>query len=391
MTSADRLAELSEHGVSVWLDSLSRGRLRGGGLAALVRDRHVVGVTTNPTIFEQALADSSDYASQVQDLGLRGVSSEEATRSIIGYDVRWACDVLRPVFDRTGGVDGRVSIEVDPRVAHNTAKTVAEARASQWLITRLNVMIKMPVADAGPNAITAATAAGISVNVTLVFGLKRYAAVINAYLRGLEQAATTGVDSTTIRSVASLFVSRVDTEIDARLNRMGTDEARALRGKSGIANARLAYEHYEAVITSPRWRQLEARGATRQRPLWASTGVKNPAYPTTMYVTQLVAPDTVNTMPEATLAAVADHARIGTDTIQSSYEEAAAVLETLPRVGVDYEDVMSTLERDGVQKFVDSWNDLLAGLQAALCAGSEHRPRMQSNNHRPNPGPPPDF
>jgi transaldolase len=330
MISADRLAELSEHGVSVWLDSLSRGRLHGGGLAALVGDRHVVGVTTNPTIFEQALADSSDYASQVQDLGLRGVSSEEAARSMIGYDVRWACDVLRPVFDRADGVDGRVSIEVDPRVAHDTAKTVAEARASQWLINRPNVMIKMPATDAGLNAIAAATAAGISVNVTLVFGLKRYAAVIDAYLGGLEQAATTGVDLTTIRSVASLFVSRVDTEIGARLNRMGTVEARALRGKSGIANARLAYEHCEAVIASPRWRQLEARGATRQRPIWASTGVKNPAYPDMMYVTQLVGPDTVNTMPEATLAAVADHARIGKDTIQSSYEEAAAVLETLP-------------------------------------------------------------
>jgi len=225
-----------------------------------------------------------------------------------------------PVFDRTGGVDGRVSIEVDPRVAHDTAKTVAEARALQWLIARPNVMIEIAATAAGLGAITAATAAGISVDVTLVFGLKCYAAVIDAYLRGLEQAATTGVDLTTIRSVASLFVSRVDTEMDARLNRLGTVEAQALRGNSGITNAGLAYEHDEAVIGSPRWRQLEAGGATRQRPLWASTGVKNPAYPDTMYVTQLVAPDTVNTMPEATLTAVADHAQIGTDTIQSKSE-----------------------------------------------------------------------
>jgi transaldolase len=296
---------------------------------------------------------------------------------MIGYDVRWACDVLRPVYNRTGGVDGQVSLEVDPRVAHDTAKTVAEARALQWLIARPNVMIKIPGTDAGLGAITAATAEGISVNVTLVFGLKRYAAVIDAYLGGLERAATAGVDPTTIRSVASLFVPRVDTEIDALLDKIGTGEVQALRGRSGIANARLAHEHYEAVIASPRWRQLEARGATRQRPLWASTGVKNPTYPDTMYVTQLVAPDTVNTMPEATLDAVADHAEFGTDTIQSGYEEAAAVLEALPHVGVDYEDVISTLERDGVQRFVDSWTDLLANLQAVLFNKTEHRSPMQ--------------
>src|SRR4051794_4347326 len=358
MTDVDRLAELSDHGVSIWLDSLNRERLRSGGLAALVRDRHVVGVTTNPTIFQQALANGAHYASQVHDLGLRGVSPEEAARSLIGYDVRWACDVLRPVYDRSDGLDGYVSIEVDPSVAHDPEKTVAEARALHWLIARPNVMIKIPATDAGLAAITAATAEGISVNVTLVFGLRRYAAVIDAYLSGLERAAAAGLELRTIRSVASLFVSRVDTEIDGRLDKVGTADAHELLGRAGIANSRLAYQHYEAVISTPRWRRLEAQGATRQRPLWASTGVKNPAYPDTMYVTQLVAPDTVNTMPEATLNAVADHAEFGTDTIQNSYEDAAIVLEALTHVGVDQEDVMSTLERDGVRKFVDSWNEL---------------------------------
>lgn len=378
MIHGDRLAQLSDHGVSIWLDSLNRERLRLGGLAALVRDRHVVGITTNPTIFQQALAHGAQYDSQLHDLGLRGVSPEEAARSLIGSDVRWACDVLRPVYDRTGGVDGYVSIEVDPSVAHDADKTLAEARALHWLIARPNVMIKIPATDAGLDAITAATAEGISVNVTLVFGLRRYAAVIDAYLSGLERAAAAGIDLRTIRSVASLFVSRVDTEMDARLDKVGTADARALLGKAGIATARLAYQHYEAVIATPRWRRLEAQGASRQRPLWASTGVKNPAYPDTMYVTQLVAPDTVNTMPEATLNAVADHAEFGTDTIHGAYENAASVLEGITGVGVDYEDVMSTLEREGVQKFVDSWNELLSNLRTALCAERDRRSPMRS-------------
>src|SRR3954447_26223991 len=373
MSQVDRLAELSDRDVSIWLDSLNRERLGGGGLAALVRDRHVVGVTTNPTIFQQALAHGAQYDSQIHDLGLRGISPEEAARSMIGYDVRWACDVLRPVYDRTGGLDGYVSIEVDPSVAHDTEKTVAEARALHWLIARPNVMIKIPATKAGLAAIAAATAEGISVNVTLIFGLTRYASVMDAYLGGLERAAAAGLDLRTIRSVASLFVSRVDTEIDGRLNKVGTADARALLGKAGIANARLAYKHYEAVIATPRWRRLEEQGAARQRPLWASTGVKDPAYPDTMYVTQLVAPDSVNTMPESTLDAVADHAEIGLGTIQSSYEDATTVFEALPRVGVDYEDVMNALERDGVQKFVDSWDELLSELRAALCAARDRQ------------------
>lgn len=378
MIHGDRLAELSDLGVSIWLDSLNRERLRGGGLADLVCDRHVVGVTTNPTIFQQALAHGAEYDSQVHDLALRGVSPEEAARSLIGYDVRWACDVLRPVYDRSDGRDGYVSIEVDPSVAHDADKTVAEARALHGLIARPNVMIKIPATDAGLDAITAATAEGISVNVTLIFGLTRYAAVIDAYLSGLERAAAAGVDLRTIRSVASLFVSRVDTEIDRRLDRVGTVDARALLGRAGIANARLAYKHHEAVTATPRWRRLEERGATRQRPLWASTGVKNSAYPDTMYVTQLVAPDVVNTMPEATLHAVADHAEFGTDPIQSSYEDATTVLEALPRVGIDYEHAMTTLEREGVQKFVDSWNELLSKLRAALSTERRRQPQMQS-------------
>src|SRR3954453_2626004 len=267
MSQVDRLAELSDRDVSIWLDSLNRERLDGGGLAALVRDRHVVGVTTNPTIFQRALAHGAQYDSQIHDLGRRGVSPEEAARSLIGCDVRWACDTLRPVYDRTGGVDGYVSIEVDPSVAHDRDKTVAEARALHWLIARPNVMIKIPATDAGLDAITAAIAEGIRVNVTLVFGRKRDAAGIDAYLSGLERAAAAGLDLRTIRSVASLFVSRVDTEIDGRLDKVGTADAHELLGKAGIANSRLAYQHYEAVVAAPRRRRLEAQGATRQRRL----------------------------------------------------------------------------------------------------------------------------
>lgn len=366
MSAVDTLAELSGCGVSIWLDSLSRDRLESGGLAALARDRHVVGVTSNPAIFEQALRGSAAYDGQLRDLAVRGVPLEEAARLLTAYDVRWACDVLRDVHERTGGLDGRVSIEVDPRVADDAEKTIAEARALWWLVARPNAMIKIPATRAGLAAIAAATAEGISVNVTLIFGLDRYDEVMAAYLTGLEQAVAAGVDVSTIRSVASFFVSRIDTEVDARLNVIGSEPARALCGQVGVANARLAYQRYEAMIRSERWRRLEAAGAHRQRPLWASTGVKNPAYSDTLYVTSLIAADTVNTMPEATLDAVADHGRIEAGAITSAYAQAAGVLPELARLGIEYDDVVERLERQGVRRFVDAWSRLLEHLRESL-------------------------
>ena len=361
------LRALASEGVSIWLDDLSRHRLATGNLADLVQ-RGVVGVTTNPSIFEAALRASADYATQVSDLAARGVDVEEAIRMITAYDVRWACDVLRPAYDASDGVDGRVSIEVDPRKAHDTEGSVAEARGLWWLVDRPNAYIKIPAMVEGLPAISRALADGISVNVTLIFSLDRYRAVMDAYLTGLEQASAAGKDIASITSVASFFVSRVDTETDARLDKIGTPEALALKGKAGIANARLAYEAYEQVLATPRWQALAAKGAKPQRPLWASTGVKNPAYDDTMYVVELVAPDTVNTMPEKTFDAVADHGVISGDTVRPRYAEAHATFEQLSAVGVDLGDVVRVLEVEGVQKFEAAWGDLLDSLRQALAA-----------------------
>jgi transaldolase len=367
-TSTDALADLSAQDVSIWLDDISRERLQSGNLAGLIANKHVVGVTSNPTIFQKALEKGSAYDEQTRDLAARGVSLEEAVRLLTSYDIRWGCDVLRPVYERTDGKDGRVSIEVDPRIANDTVKTTAEAKALWWLVDRPNVMIKIPATKAGLPAITAATAAGISVNVTLIFGLERYDAVMDAYLTGLEQAHAAGIDLSTIRSVASFFVSRVDTEIDKRLEKLGTEDAVALRGKAGIANARLAYQHYEHVFTADRWAALKAAGAHEQRPLWASTGVKDPSYDDTMYVVQLVAPNTVNTMPEATLNAVADHGAVVGDEVTANYGDAQSVLDRLAAIGISYDDVVELLELEGVQKFEDAWNQLLEGVQGQLDA-----------------------
>jgi transaldolase len=365
---SDVLADLSGEGVSIWLDDISRERLQTGNLAELIASKHVVGVTSNPTIFQKALEKGSAYDEQTRDLAVRGVSLEEAVRLLTSYDIRWACDVLRPVFDETDGKDGRVSIEVDPRIAHDTAKTTAEAKALWWLVDRPNVMIKIPATQGGLASITAATAAGISVNVTLIFSLERYDAVMDAYLTGLEQAHAAGIDLSTIRSVASFFVSRVDTEIDKRLGKIGTDEAKALLGKAAIANARLAYEHYEKIFGSTRWTALAAAGAHPQRPLWASTGVKDPSYDDTMYVIDLVAANTVNTMPEATLDAVADHGVVRGDTVSGTYAEAQQVLDALAGLGIEYDEVVELLEVEGVQKFEDAWTQLLDGVQGQLDA-----------------------
>ncbi|TAL25974.1 MAG: transaldolase [Frankiales bacterium] len=355
------LADLSAAGVAVWLDDLSRERLRSGNLAELVRDRSVVGVTTNPSIFQAALSDGAAYDDQVADLALRGTDVAEAVRMLTTYDVRWACDVLREVHDRTDGVDGRVSIEVDPRVAHDPERTVAEAKALWWLVDRPNLFIKIPATLAGLPAITRVLAQGISVNVTLIFSLARYDAVMDAYLDGMEQAKANGHDLSRLGSVASFFVSRVDSAIDGLLG-----EGHELRGQAGIANARLAYQHYEAVFTSDRWKALEAAGARPQRPLWASTGVKDPAYDDTQYVVELVAPGTVNTMPEKTLEAVADHGVVRGDTVTGAYAEAQQVLDALKAAGIDYDEVVEQLEVEGVSKFEASWDELVASVTEQL-------------------------
>jgi transaldolase len=351
--------------VSVWLDDLSRERLTTGSLAAL-RDRGVSGVTTNPTIFAKAITDADAYDGQVRDLKLRQAPADQALRDLTAYDVRQACDVLRPVYEATNGVDGRVSIEVDPRIAHDTDRTVAEARALWWLVDRPNLFVKIPAAKQSLPAITACLAEGISINVTLIFSLARYGEVIEAFLAGLEGARAAGRDLSRIASVASFFVSRVDTETDRRLDKTGTPQAAALRGKAAIANARLAYQRYEEMLATARWRALEQAGARPQRPLWASTSVKDPTYSDTRYVTGLVAPGVVNTMPEATLNAVADHGDVPDDSIHGTYEQSRAVLDDLAAVGIDYDDVVQALEDQGVTVFDASWDNLGQRLSAAL-------------------------
>jgi transaldolase len=362
----DALKRLSDEGVAIWLDDLSRKRITSGNLAELIDQQHVVGVTTNPTIFQKAISQGDGYDQQLTDLAARKVTVEEAIRMITTADVRDAADILRPLFDATDGKDGRVSIEVDPRLAHNTRATVAEARQLAWLVDRPNTLIKIPATQAGLPAITETIANGISVNVTLIFSLERYRAVMDAYLTGLEKARERGLDLSKIHSVASFFVSRVDTEIDRRIDELGTDEAKALRGRAGVANARLAYQAYEEVFSSDRWSALENAGANRQRPLWASTGVKDKAYKDTMYVEELVAPNTVNTMPEATLQATEDHGEIRGDAIKGTYEQARADLDALEKLGISYDDVVQVLEDEGVEKFESSWNDLLKSTEAEL-------------------------
>jgi len=366
----DGLAQLSAAGVSVWLDDISRERLTTGNLADLIRDRHVVGVTSNPTIFAHALASGSAYDGQLADLETRGVGLEEAARAITTYDIRWACDVLRPVYDATSGVDGRVSIEVDPRIARDTAKTIAEARALWWLVDRPNLFIKIPATEQGLPAITQCLSEGISVNVTLIFSLERYGQVIDAFFAGMEQAGQAGHDLATIASVASFFVSRMDTEVDRRLEKIGTAEAAALRGKAAIANARLAYELYEERFATPRWEALRQAGARPQRPLWASTSTKDPAFPDTMYVEELVAPGTVNTMPEATLHAMADHGKVRGDTASSGYDQARQVFADLEALGIGYQDVVTVLEDEGVAKFEASWQEMLETISTELAAAN---------------------
>ena len=364
--SDDALAQLTAAGVAVWLDDISRERLSTGNLEMLMRDLHVRGVTSNPTIFAKAISSGSAYQGQIADLAVRGVSVDEAARSITTYDIRWACDVLRPVYDQTEGLDGRVSIEVDPRLARDTAKTIAEARALWWLVDRPNLFIKIPATAEGLPAITQCLSEGISVNVTLIFSLQRYEEVIDAFMAGLESASG---DITQLASVASFFVSRVDTEVDDRLDKLGTPEAAALRGTAALANARLAYELFEKKFATPRWSALSARGARVQRPLWASTSVKDPSFADTMYVVELVAPDTVNTMPESTMHATQAHGTIRGDTIHGTYDASRRVIQQLEALGISYDDVVTVLENEGVQKFEASWNELLGTIKAEMAAG----------------------
>ncbi len=366
MGSTDTLQALSEAGVSIWLDDLSRQRINSGNLAALITDRHVVGVTSNPTIFAHALVHAEDYAEQVGELAARGASVDEAVREITVADVQLACDVFSGTWETTGGVDGRVSLEVDPRLARQTEATLAQARELWKVVDRPNLMIKIPATVEGLPAITGALADGISVNVTLVFSVQRHREVMVAFLAGLEQARANGHDLTAIASVASFFVSRVDTEVDNRLEAIGTEPALALRGQAAVANARLAYAAYQQEFATERWARLEEAGARPQRPLWASTGVKNPAYPDTKYVTELIAPGVVNTMPDKTLFALADHGEMPGDQVSGTAEQAQRTFDELVGAGIDLDDVFVVLEREGVEKFDASWTELGETVAAQL-------------------------
>src|ERR1700735_2434199 len=378
MNSFERLAN---SGTSVWLDDLSRPLLQSGELEWMVANGTIVGVTTNPTIFSKSISAGSGYDEQLRELALRGTAIGEALRLLTAWDVRAACDILRPVYEGSGKRDGRVSIEVDPRIAGDAERTAAEARGLWWLVDRPNLFIKIPATRAGLPAITKSLAEGISINVTLIFSLDRYGAVLDAFMTGLEQRAARGEDLVGIESVASFFVSRVDTEVDRRLRKIGDDDlslaadTRHLFGQAAVANARLAYEIYAAAQSSDRWKALSAQGAKLQRLLWASTGVKDKAFPATRYVTELVAPDTVNTMPKATLAAVEMYDGAIADAVTNRYAEATAVVASLAKLGVDLGDVADVLEQQGVASFAQSWDDLIESVQERLeNAGADAMP-----------------
>jgi transaldolase len=369
----DPLGDLTAAGVAVWLDDLSRELLADGGLQSLVAGRHVVGVTTNPTIFAAALSRGDRYDAQLASLAAGGADVDTAVLAVTTDDVRAACDVLAPVHERTAGLDGCVSIEVDPRLSRDATATAEMARRLWTTVSRDNLYIKIPATQEGLAAITEVVGEGISVNVTLIFSLDRYRAVMDAYLSGLEQAQAAGRDLSAIRSVASFFISRVDTEVDTRLDQAGTPKAAALKGQAAIANARLAYQACEQLTATERWQRLARLGARPQRPLWASTGVKNPAYPDTRYVEELIAPGTVNTMPGPTLEAFADHGQASGDTITGTYDAADQVLRQLAAAGIDFDDVTEFLERDGLAKFEKSWSELGATVAAEM-ARQHHAP-----------------
>jgi len=370
-TTQTPTAALSAAGVSIWLDDLSRERINSGGLQKLIAEKNVVGVTTNPTIFATALSKGEAYDEQVRQLAASGASVDEAIFEITTDDVANASDIFHETYEKSNGVDGRVSIEVEPGLAHDAAATVETAKKLRAKVDKANVMIKIPATVEGIDAIADTIAEGISVNVTLIFSLDRYRKVIDAYLTGLERAQKAGIDLSGIRSVASFFVSRVDTEVDKQLSALGTDEAEALKSKAGIANARLAYQVYEQEFATDRAKRLVEAGANEQRPLWASTGVKDPSLPDTLYVEALVAPNVVNTMPEKTLDATFDHGNITGDTVTSTYAESQDVLDKLAALGISYDEVTETLEREGVEKFNVSWGELVETVKNALEGASK--------------------
>ncbi len=360
--------QLSDVGVSIWLDDLSRDRIASGNLQELIDTLNVVGVTTNPTIFQGAISTGESYLGQVAELAAEGAGAEDTVFALTTDDVRHACDIFMPLYRSTAGVDGRVSIEVSPELAHDTEGTIAQAAQLHERVGRENVLIKIPATRAGLPAITETLAKGISVNVTLIFSLERYREVVEAYLSGIERAAAAGIDISAIHSVASFFVSRVDTAVDAKLDAIGTDEAQSLRSRAGIANARLAYRDFENLFGTERAQALIAQGMNVQRPLWASTGVKDPALPQTLYVTELAVAHTVNTMPEKTLMATAQEGGIKGDRVTSFYDDADGVMEGLAALGISLGEVTEALEAEGVSKFIHSWRDLLNTVDTALKA-----------------------
>ena len=362
------LAQVAANGVSIWLDDLSRTRISSGALAELIESRNVVGVTTNPTIFAQSVGKGEGYESQVAELAAAGASATEAIFEITTKDVADACDVFSDVYKKSHGFDGRVSIEVEPGLANDTAGTVTQSKELFAKVNRENVMIKIPATKAGLAAITEVISNGISVNVTLIFSLQRYREVIEAYKAGIALAHAAGKDLSKIHSVASFFVSRVDTEIDKRLVAVGTADAIQMKSKAALANARLAYEVFEIEFAKADWSTLAAAGANKQRPLMASTGVKDPALSDTLYVTELIAPELVNTMPEKTMEAVFDHGVVPANSITSKYAEAKLVLHTIGAMGISYDEVTELLEKEGVEKFIISWNELVESVDAALKA-----------------------
>lgn len=366
MTSNKPLAQLSDAGVSIWLDDLSRERISSGNLSELIRDYHVVGVTTNPTIFANALANGESYDEQVRELAARDASVDAAVKEITTTDVRNACDLFRDIYDSTGGVDGRVSIEVDPGLAHDSERTAAEALDLWKTVDRPNLFVKIPATKAGLPAITRTLAEGISVNVTLIFSVERYREVMHAFLDGLEQAQQRGHDISRIHSVASFFVSRVDSEIDKRIDALDNEAAKSVRGEAAVANARLAFAAYQEIFQGERWEALKQAGAHAQRPLWASTGMKDPNYPDTRYVTDLVASNVVNTMPEKTLYAFADHGVVDGDKVSGTAGQAQQVFDTLEQAGIDVADAYVVLENEGVEKFDKSWSELLETVESQL-------------------------
>jgi len=369
---SERLKALADAGVSIWLDDLSRERIETGNLAELVKNNSVVGVTTNPSIFAAALSEGERYTDQIRELAAAEKSVNDAVFELTTYDVREACDILLDTWKATGGVDGRVSIEVAPDLASDTDATITSAKKLWAAVDRPNVFIKIPATTEGAPAITSVLAEGISVNVTLIFGLDRYQGVMDAYLDGLEQARANGHSLSGIHSVASFFVSRVDSEIDKRLDAVDDPTAKELKGKSAIANARLAFAAYQQLFAGERFQALEAEGANTQRPLWASTGVKDPDYADTMYVTELVVANIVNTMPEKTMRAFADHGEVNGDLVTGNSADAQRVIDRLADFGISYDDVIAVLEEEGVDKFVKSWNELLDTVKENLdAAGSD--------------------